>query len=255
MEFYPILKLSVLIIPMVPLNNNRFHGIPWNWHQQFHGIPWNSMELGVRQFRWHEQFHGISWNSMELGVRQFRWHEQFHGIPWNFKCANFADMSSLMEFHGIPWNLGCANFADMSCSMEFHRTWSSQSRRHDVHMSVTVMNSAHICLVINVIWKIHRFVWVLPKIVKVSHFVVNPIQTYYYIHILSFRCEYLSVNHKLWIFVKPIARRLPSVWKIKQWHCQVANPMPAGFQIGAIVRNLCRVQWILWSIKINEHFL
>ena len=137
-EFCTILKLSVLMIPMVPLDNKiRSRGIPWNGHQQFHGIPWNfectssmtravpwnSMELGVRQFRWHEQFHGIPWNSMELRVHQFHWHEQFHGIPWNWVCANFANTSSSMEFHGtssppisltrtVPWNLECANFDD-----------------------------------------------------------------------------------------------------------------------------------------------
>ena len=61
------------------ITNNRFHGIPWNWHQQFHGIPW-ILECA--------NFADRS-SSME-----------FHGIPWNFKCANFADMSSSMEFHG-----------------------------------------------------------------------------------------------------------------------------------------------------------
>ena len=130
-EFYIILKLSALMIPMVPLNNKKgsieFHGTDTSSSMEFHrtwrasisltravlsgapismtrAVPWNSMELRVRQFRWHEQFHGIPWNSMELEVRQFRWHEKFHGIPWNLECANFADTSSSMEFHGIPWN-------------------------------------------------------------------------------------------------------------------------------------------------------
>ena len=91
-EFYTILKLSALMIPMVPLNNKkRFHDTSSS--MEFHGtssapismaraVPWNSMELQVRQFRWHEKFHGIPWNSLELGVRQFRWNEKFHGIPW-----------------------------------------------------------------------------------------------------------------------------------------------------------------------------
>ena len=148
-EFYTILKLSALMIPMVPLNNKK--------GSMTRAVPWNSMELRVHQFRWHEQFHGIPWNlecanfadrsssmefhgtcnkpismtrtvpwnSMELGVNQFRWHKQFHRIPWNFGCANFDDSSSSMEFHGIPWNLECANFADTSSSMEFHGTWSA----------------------------------------------------------------------------------------------------------------------------------
>ena len=129
-EFYTILKLSALMIPMVPVNNKKgsmeFHGTDTSSSMEFHGtwsapisliraVPWNSMELGVRQFRWHEQFHGIPWNSIELRVRQFRWHEQFHGIPWNLQCANFAEMRSSMEFHGtwsapislkqaVPWN-------------------------------------------------------------------------------------------------------------------------------------------------------
>ena len=94
-EFYTILNVSVLMIPMVPLNNKiRFHGIPWNWHQQFHGIPWN----------------------FECTSSMTR------AIPWNLECANFADTSSSMEFHGIPWNCECANFTDTSSSMEFHGT-------------------------------------------------------------------------------------------------------------------------------------
>ena len=86
MEFYTILKLSALMIPMVPFNNKKK----------------GSMTPAV------------PWNSMELRVHQFRWHEQFHGIPWNLECANFADRSSSMEFHGtynkpismtrtVPW--------------------------------------------------------------------------------------------------------------------------------------------------------
>ena len=132
-EFYTILKISVLMIPMVLSNNKiRFHGIPWNWHQQFHGIPWNfeCISSMTRAVPWNSmEFHGtgnapnsltraVPWNSMELRVRQFHWHEQFHGIPWNLECANFVDTSSSMEFHGtssapismmeqfhgIPWN-------------------------------------------------------------------------------------------------------------------------------------------------------
>ena len=106
------LKHSVLMIPMVPLNNNRFHGIPWNWHQQFHGISWNLECANIDDTSSSMEFHGTRsapismtradpWNSMELWVRQFRWHQQFHGIPWNLECANFADTTSSMEFHSM----------------------------------------------------------------------------------------------------------------------------------------------------------
>ena len=135
-EFYTILKLSVLMIPMVPLNNKkRFHGIPWNWHQQFHGIRWNFECTNFDDTSSSMEFHGtwsapisltpeVPWNSMELGMRKLRWHEQFHGIPWNFKCANFVDTTSSMEFHGIPWNFESAKFTDTSSSIEFHGSWS-----------------------------------------------------------------------------------------------------------------------------------
>ena len=101
-EFYTILKLSALMIPMVPLNNKKKGSMT-------PAVPWNSMELRVHQFRWHEQFHGIPWNSMELGVRQFRWQEMFHGIPWNFGCANFDDSirtARVIEIGApkVPWN-------------------------------------------------------------------------------------------------------------------------------------------------------
>ena len=66
MEFYTILKLSALMIPMVPLNNKKgsieFHGTATSSSMEFHGtcsalisltraVPWNSMELGIRQFQ------------------------------------------------------------------------------------------------------------------------------------------------------------------------------------------------------------
>ena len=146
------------MIPMVPLNSNRFHGIPWNWHQQLHGIPWNmecanfdetsmechgtssapisltraapwnSVELRLRQFRWHQQFHGIPWHFMELGVSQFRWYGQYHGIPWNSVEFHVRQFRWLEQYNEIPWNplnLKCANFADTSSSTEFHGTWSA----------------------------------------------------------------------------------------------------------------------------------
>ena len=88
-EFYTILKLSALMIPMVPLNKKR---VPW--HQQFHGIPWN--------------FECTNFDDTSSSM-------EFHGIPWTLECANFADRSSFMEFHGtwnkpismtrtVPWN-------------------------------------------------------------------------------------------------------------------------------------------------------
>ena len=89
-EFYTILKLSALMIPMVPLNNKK--KVPW--HQQFHGIPWNFECTNFDDTSSSMEFHGtwsapislteaVPWNSMELGISQFQWHEQFHGIPWN----------------------------------------------------------------------------------------------------------------------------------------------------------------------------
>ena len=89
-EFYTILKLSVLMIPMVPLNNKK--KVPW--HQQFHGIPWNFECTNFDDTSSSMEFHGtwsapislteaVPWNSMELIISQFQWHEQFHGIPWN----------------------------------------------------------------------------------------------------------------------------------------------------------------------------
>ena len=143
------------MIPVVPLNNNRFHGIPWNWHQQFHGISWNLECANIDDTSNTMEFHGTRsapismtqadpWNFMELWVRQFRWHQQFHGIPWNLECANFADTTSSMvfhsmelqvrqcadmsnsrEFHENSWNLKDANFADTNTSMEFHGTRSA----------------------------------------------------------------------------------------------------------------------------------
>ena len=71
-QFYTILKLSALMIPMVPLNNKkRFHDTSSS--MEFHGT--SSAPISMTR--------AVPWNSMELGVRQFRWQKQFHGIPWN----------------------------------------------------------------------------------------------------------------------------------------------------------------------------
>ena len=80
MEFYTILKLSALMIPMVPLNYKKgsieFHGTDTSSSMEFHGTLSAPISL----------------------------QEQFHGIPWNLEYANFNDTNSSMEFHGIPWN-------------------------------------------------------------------------------------------------------------------------------------------------------
>ena len=93
MEFYTILKLSALMIPMVPLNNKkRFHDTSSS--MEFHGtssapismtraVPWNSMEFHGTWSAPISLTKAVPRNSMELGISQFQWHEQFHGIPWN----------------------------------------------------------------------------------------------------------------------------------------------------------------------------
>ena len=93
MEFYTILKLSALMIPMVPLNNKkRFHDTSSS--MEFHGtssapismtraVPWNSMEFHGTWSAPISLTEAVPRNSMELGISQYQWHEQFHGIPWN----------------------------------------------------------------------------------------------------------------------------------------------------------------------------
>ena len=84
-EFYTILKLSALMIPMVPLNNKkRFHDT--SSPMEFHGtssapismtraVPWNSME-----------FHG-TW-SAPISLTEAVSHKIFyHGI--NFFCVQY----------------------------------------------------------------------------------------------------------------------------------------------------------------------
>ena len=92
-EFYTILKLSALMIPMVPLNNKKgFHDTSSS--MEFHGtssapismtraVQWNSMEFHGPWSAPISLTEAVPWNSMELGISQFQWHEQFHGIPWN----------------------------------------------------------------------------------------------------------------------------------------------------------------------------
>ena len=92
-EFYTILKLSALMIPMVPLNNKkRFHDTSSS--MEFHGtssapismtraVPWNSMEFHGTWSAPISLTEAVPWNSMELIISQFQWHEKFHGIPWN----------------------------------------------------------------------------------------------------------------------------------------------------------------------------
>ena len=91
--FYTILKLSALMIPMVPLNHKkRFHDTSSS--MEFHGtssapismtraVPWNSMEFHGTWSAPISLTEAVPKNSMELGISQFQWHEQFHGIPWN----------------------------------------------------------------------------------------------------------------------------------------------------------------------------
>ena len=92
-EFYNILKLSALMIPMVRLNNKkRFHDTSSS--MEFHGtssapismtraVPWNSMDFHGTWSAPISLTEAVPRNSMELGISQFQWHEQFHGIPWN----------------------------------------------------------------------------------------------------------------------------------------------------------------------------
>ena len=92
-EFYTILKLSALMIPMVPLNNKkRFHDTSSS--MEFHGtssapismtraVPWNSMEFHGTWSAPISLTEAVPWNSVELIISQFQWHEQLHGIPWN----------------------------------------------------------------------------------------------------------------------------------------------------------------------------